>query len=105
MTTVLPTLGTNHFFFTRFGATNMYETQFPSKPTDECVLVFGSETNGFDDIAKKHNGLITPRIAIPCAPSADELHEFRSLNLSTSVGMAISEVRRQQHTEALAHKE
>lgn len=82
----LPRLGDPYFFSTR--ATRLL-WDAPLGDPDDVVLVFGRETGGLpDDIHQRYGDrflampLLSPRV--------------RSLNLSTSVGIAVYEVLRQR---------
>jgi tRNA (cytidine/uridine-2'-O-)-methyltransferase len=86
----LPTLGEPYFFSTR--ATRMLW----DAPLGECpkvVLVFGRETGGLPAALheKYRDRFVTMPILSP---------HVRSLNLSTSVGIAVYEVLRQRRIEA-----
>jgi tRNA (cytidine/uridine-2'-O-)-methyltransferase len=82
----LPTLGEAFFFSTR--ATRLY-WDAPLGSSDNVVLVFGRETGGLpDDLhARFRERFVTMPILSPHA---------RSLNLSTSVAVALYEVLRQR---------
>ena len=83
---VLPALGEPYFFSTR--ATRMY-WDAPLGAAADVVLIFGRETGGLpDDLhARFHDRFLTMPIAST---------QVRSLNLSTSVGIAVYEVLRQR---------
>lgn len=83
---VLPTLGEPYFFSTR--ATRMV-WDAPLGAAADVVLVFGRETGGLpDDLHERYRDrFVTLPIASP---------HVRSLNLSTSVGIAVYEVLRQR---------
>jgi len=86
----LPTLGEPYFFSTR--ATRMLWDAPLGGPTD-VVLVFGRETGGLpDDLHDRYRDRF---VRMP-------IHSphVRSLNLSTSVGIAAYEVLRQQRLHA-----
>ena len=79
----LPSLGTP-FFFTARGARRFQEVAYP-RP---AVLIFGRESVGLpEDLLARH------RPATVSIPMRDA--ELRSLNLSTSVALAVYEARRQ----------
>jgi tRNA (cytidine/uridine-2'-O-)-methyltransferase len=82
----LPTLGDPWFFSTK--ATRML-WDAPLGATDEVVLVFGRETGGLP--AELHERYRDRFVAMPIVSPV-----VRSLNLSTSVGIAVYEVLRQQ---------
>lgn len=88
----LPTLGEPWFFSTK---TARVLWDAPLAATADTVLVFGRETAGLpDDIRTKYaDRLVTMPITSPVV---------RSLNLSTSVGVAVYEVLRQQRAAAIA---
>ena len=86
----LPKLGEPYFFSTK--ATRLL-WDAPLGQPDDVVLVFGRETGGLpDDIHQRYRDrflalpLVSPRV--------------RSLNLSTSVGIAVYEVLRQRRERA-----
>ena len=86
----LPELGEPYFFSTK--ATRLL-WDAPLGAPDDVVLVFGRETGGLpDDIHQRYRDrflampLVSPRV--------------RSLNLSTSVGIAVYEVLRQRRDRA-----
>jgi tRNA (cytidine/uridine-2'-O-)-methyltransferase len=83
---LLPTLGEPYFFSTR--ATRMV-WDAPLGAAADVVLVFGRETGGLpDDLHERYRDrFVTMPIASP---------HVRSLNLSTSVGIAVYEVLRQR---------
>jgi tRNA (cytidine/uridine-2'-O-)-methyltransferase len=83
---VLPTLGQPYFFSTR--ATRMFWDVALGGPQD-VVLVFGRETGGLP--ADLHDRYRDRFIAMPMVSP-----HVRSLNLSTTVGMAADEVLRQR---------
>jgi tRNA (cytidine/uridine-2'-O-)-methyltransferase len=86
----LPSLGTPFFFSTK--ATRMYwETAFP----ENAVLIFGRETGGLPDEIHDRYGERMLKMPIHSP-------HVRSLNLSTSVGIALYEVLRQRATAASA---
>lgn len=82
----LPSLGTPYFFSTK--ATRMY-WDAPLGAADDVVLIFGRETGGLPaDVHRRHaEHFVTMPMASPLV---------RSLNLSTSVGIAVFEVLRQR---------
>jgi tRNA (cytidine/uridine-2'-O-)-methyltransferase len=82
----LPRLGAAFFFSTK--ATQVF-WEAPLGAPDDVVLIFGRETGGLhDDIHARHRArFVTMPIASPLV---------RSLNLSTSVGIAVYEVLRQR---------
>lgn len=82
----LPSLGTPYFFSTR-ATTPLWDAAFGQ--ADDVVLIFGRETGGLpEDLHERYRGrfvsmpILSPRV--------------RSLNLSTSVGVALYEVLRQR---------
>ena len=80
---VLPSLGAP-FFFTARGARTFQEVAYP-RP---AVLIFGRESVGLpEDLLARHR---EATVAIPMRDA-----ELRSLNLSTSVALAVYEARRQ----------
>ncbi len=83
---VLPTLGAPFFFSTK-GTRHFWDA--PLAESDNTVLVFGSETRGLSsDIRERYReSLVTMPMHSPLV---------RSLNLSTSVGIAVYEVLRQR---------
>jgi tRNA (cytidine/uridine-2'-O-)-methyltransferase len=83
----LPSLGTPFFFSTK--ATRMY-WDAPLGAPENVVLIFGRETGGLPQPIHEQYGehFVTMPIASPLV---------RSLNLSTSVGIALYEVLRQRH--------
>lgn len=85
----LPTLGEPFFFSTK--ATRQFWDAPMGEPED-VVLIFGRETGGLaPEIHEKYRDrFVTMPIASPLV---------RSLNLSTSVGIAIYEVLRQRRTK------
>ena len=86
----LPTLGTPWFFDEHADVTYW---DAPLAATADVVLLFGRENGGFPtDISSRYAG---QRVRIPMASSA-----VRSLNLSTSVALAVYEV--QRHRTATA---
>ena len=80
----LPGLGEPFFFSPEAGRT-LHEVRFPHR----AVLLFGRESVGFD--ASVRGRYRQQLVAIPMADPG-----LRSLNLSTSVGIALYEARRQQ---------
>ena len=83
---VLPTLGQPYFFSTRATRT-FWDVPF-SGPQD-VVLVFGRETGGLP--ADVHDRYRDRFVGLPMASP-----HVRSLNLSTTVGIAVYEVLRQR---------
>jgi tRNA (cytidine/uridine-2'-O-)-methyltransferase len=83
----LPSLGTP-FLFTARGARPFQEVAYP-RPS---VLIFGRESVGLSEelLARRH----AETVAIPMRDA-----ELRSLNLSTSVALAVYELRRQWRWE------
>ena len=79
----LPSLGTPYLFTAR--AERRFQDLAYAKP---AVLIFGRESVGLDPEILARHGADT--VAIPMLDPA-----LRSLNLSTSVGLALYEVRRQ----------
>jgi tRNA (cytidine/uridine-2'-O-)-methyltransferase len=82
----LPSLGTPYFFSTR-ATTPLWDASFGH--ADDLVLIFGRETGGLpEDLHERYRDrfvsmpILSPRV--------------RSLNLSTSVGVALYEVLRQR---------
>ena len=88
----LPRLGEPWFFSTK---TERVLWDAPLAATADTVLVFGRETAGLpDDIRARYaDRLLTMPMTSPVV---------RSLNLSTSVGVAVYEALRQQRAAALA---
>ena len=84
----LPELGAP-FFFSAAGARELHETRFP-RP---AVLVFGRESVGLPPALLARHRERSVRL-----PMVDP--ELRSLNLSTTVGIAAYEVLRQWRQEA-----
>jgi tRNA (cytidine/uridine-2'-O-)-methyltransferase len=86
----LPTLGDPYFFSTK--ARRLLWDAPLGTPAD-IVLIFGRETGGLP--AELHERYRDRFLTMP-------IHSplVRSLNLSTSVGIAVYEVLRQRHTEA-----
>jgi tRNA (cytidine/uridine-2'-O-)-methyltransferase len=87
---MMPTLGDPYFFSTK--ATRvLWDT--PLGVPESVVLVFGRETGGLpDSIHERYRDrFVTMPIASP---------RVRSLNLSTSVGIAVYEVLRQRQAKA-----
>lgn len=81
----LPELG-EPFLFTSEAERTLWEVVYPER----TVLVFGKESVGLDPgIRERHRDRL---VRIPMADP-----ELRSLNLSTSVGIALFEVLRQRH--------
>jgi tRNA (cytidine/uridine-2'-O-)-methyltransferase len=78
-------IGGDRLFFTKFGAEPAAEVEWASEQA--VVLVFGSEINGFDNIAEwmeGEQGKDERRVAFPMVDD-----RFRSFNLSTSASMAL----------------
>ena len=84
----LPSLGDPYFFSTK--ATRQY-WDAPLGASDSVVLIFGRETGGLAPQIHEtyRDRFVTMPIQSPLV---------RSLNLSTSVGIAVYEVLRQRHT-------
>jgi len=83
---VLPTLGEPYFFSTR--STRMF-WDAPLGSTGDVVLVFGRETGGLpEDLHQRYRDRF---VKMPIASP-----HVRSLNLSTSIGIAAYEVLRQR---------
>jgi tRNA (cytidine/uridine-2'-O-)-methyltransferase len=82
----LPALGEPYFFSTK--ATTLF-WDAPLGATDSVVLVFGRETGGLP--AELHDRYGDRFVTMPMFSP-----KVRSLNLSTSVGIALYEVLRQQ---------
>jgi tRNA (cytidine/uridine-2'-O-)-methyltransferase len=82
----LPRLGPAYFFSTK--ATQLF-WEAPLASEDDVVLIFGRETGGLPDAIHQRyrERFVTMPIASPLV---------RSLNLSTSVGIAVYEVLRQR---------
>jgi tRNA (cytidine/uridine-2'-O-)-methyltransferase len=89
----LPSLGEPWFFSTR-GRQAYWDA--PLAATDGTVLVFGRETGGLP--AALHERYADRFVTMPM----DSPH-MRSLNLSTSVGIALYEVLRQRRTARSVH--
>ena len=88
----LPSLGEPFFFSTK--ATSLY-WDAPLAAAGDVVLVFGRETGGLPDaIHEKYAGRF---VSMPIASP-----QVRSLNLSTSVALAVYEVLRQRAVRANA---
>lgn len=80
------------FFITKKGDINLWDAKFFSEEkeeSEEILLLFGSETFGFDGILDEIQTY--PRIFIPVNP------DIRSFNLSTAVGIAFWEALRQYY--------
>ena len=88
----IPSLG-EPFFFSTKGKRTLWDA--PLGRPDNVVLVFGRETGGLppEVHAKYHDRLLSMPIASP---------HVRSLNLSTSVGIALYEVLRQRRHSSRA---
>jgi tRNA (cytidine/uridine-2'-O-)-methyltransferase len=86
----MPTLGEPYFFSTR--ATRLV-WEAPLGAPDKVVLVFGRETDGLpaELLERFHDRLVAMPMLSP---------RVRSLNLSTSVGIAVYEVLRQRRVAA-----
>lgn len=84
----LPTLGEPYFFSTK--ATQLY-WDAPLAATENVVLIFGRETGGLP--ASLHERYAGRFVAMPILSP-----RVRSLNLSTSVAIAVYEVLRQRGT-------
>ncbi|MCA0374229.1 MAG: tRNA (cytidine(34)-2'-O)-methyltransferase [Gemmatimonadetes bacterium] len=82
----LPALGTPWFFSTQ-GTRAFWDA--PLATSDDTVLVFGRETGGLPPAL--HDRYASQFVTLPMAPGP-----IRSLNLSTTVGIAVYEVLRQQ---------
>ena len=84
----LPSLGEPYFFSTK--ATRLL-WEAPLGRVDDVVLIFGRETGGLPAAlhARYHDRFVTMPMMSPVV---------RSLNLSTSVGIAVYEVLRQRHS-------
>ena len=81
------------FYVTRYSQ-NIYSSMNYSDETKDYYFMFGRESSGIPyDILKKH---LDKTIRIPMAINA------RSLNLSDSVSIIISEVKRQQNFSSLS---
>lgn len=79
----LPALG-EPFFFSAEAPRELWDVSFPPNP----VLVFGRESGGLpDELRARHAGRMV------CIPMADT--KMRSLNVSTTVAIALYEVVRQ----------
>jgi tRNA (cytidine/uridine-2'-O-)-methyltransferase len=91
---VLPTLGRPYFFSTR--ATRMF-WDAPLGASEDVVLIFGRETGGLpSDLHDRYaDSFVTMPIQSP---------HVRSLNLSTSVGIAAYEVLRQRRASRVDPK-
>lgn len=82
----LPELG-EPFFFSAEGERDLWSVRYP----DRSVLVFGSETEGLpSELRRRFRDRL---VALPM-----EEGPIRSLNLSTTVGVAVYEVLRQRRT-------
>jgi tRNA (cytidine/uridine-2'-O-)-methyltransferase len=87
---VLPDLGDPYFFSTK---TSRLFWDASIDASRDLVLIFGSETRGLPaEILERHADRV---VALPIASP-----RVRSLNLSTTVGIAIYEVLRQRHARA-----
>ncbi len=84
---VLPTLGAPYFLSTK---TTKLLWDAPLGATDDVVLVFGRETAGLP--ADLHERYRERFVTLPILSS-----QVRSLNLSTTVAIAVYETLRQQH--------
>jgi tRNA (cytidine/uridine-2'-O-)-methyltransferase len=84
---VLPDLGEPYLFSTK---TSRLFWDAPIDVSRDVVLIFGSETRGLPtEIRERHADRV---VALPIASP-----RVRSLNLSTTVGIALYEVLRQRH--------
>jgi tRNA (cytidine/uridine-2'-O-)-methyltransferase len=84
---VLPDLGDPYFFSTK---TSRLLWDAAIDVSRDVALIFGSETRGLPaDLLERHADRV---VALPI-----ESPRVRSLNLSTTVGIALYEVLRQQH--------
>jgi tRNA (cytidine/uridine-2'-O-)-methyltransferase len=85
----LPSLGTEYFFSTK-ASKHLWDA--PLGDPENVVLIFGRETGGLaPEIHEKHRDrFLTMPIASPLV---------RSLNLSTSIGIAVYEVLRQRRAK------
>jgi tRNA (cytidine/uridine-2'-O-)-methyltransferase len=81
----LPELG-EPYFFSAEGPSSFWEVEFPPR----TVLVFGRESVGLPFVLRRRY-----RERLLQLPMADP--QLRSLNLSTTVGIALYEVLRQRH--------
>jgi tRNA (cytidine/uridine-2'-O-)-methyltransferase len=75
------------FFFSAEATRTLWEVSFPER----SALVFGRESVGLPESIREH--FSDRLVRIPMADPA-----LRSLNLSTSVAIALYEVLRQHHT-------
>ena len=73
-----------HFYFSTHAKRNIYETEFDP----DCSLIFGPETRGLPRSLIQDNPSSSIKIPMPNS-------NVRSLNLATSVGIALFEVYRQ----------
>jgi tRNA (cytidine/uridine-2'-O-)-methyltransferase len=87
----LPSLGQPYFFSTK--ATRLF-WEAPLGSAESIVLIFGRETGGLP--ADLHDRYADRFLAMPIASPL-----VRSLNLSTSVGIAVYEVLRQRAIAAV----
>lgn len=86
----------NTFYVTRYSK-NVYSSADYSDTLTDLYLMFGRESTGIPhDVLRKH---YEKTVRIPMVPSA------RSLNLSNSVAIVLSEALRQQRFEGLATQE
>ncbi|MEP6621338.1 MAG: tRNA (cytidine(34)-2'-O)-methyltransferase [bacterium] len=86
----LPTLGDPYFFSTKADRV-LWDAPFGASPN--LVLIFGRETAGLSAAIHERHG--NRMLAMPM-----QSEHVRSLNLSTSVGIALYEVLRQQRVTA-----
>ncbi len=82
----LPDLG-EPFFFSAQGTRPYWDVVYP----EPCVLVFGRESTGLPRAIREKHASRLLSIPQPGDPSV------RSLNLSTSVALAVYEILRQRH--------
>jgi tRNA (cytidine/uridine-2'-O-)-methyltransferase len=82
----LPSLGEPYFFSTK--ATRLF-WDAPLGAAEDVLLIFGRETRGLP--ADLHERYAERFVTMPMSPQ-----QVRSLNLSTSVGIAVYEVLRQR---------
>lgn len=86
----LPALGESYFFSTR---ATRFLWDAPLGASNDVVLIFGRETGGLP--AEIHERYRARFVAMPIVSP-----RVRSLNLSTSVGIAVYEVLRQRRANA-----
>jgi tRNA (cytidine/uridine-2'-O-)-methyltransferase len=90
----LPSLGEPFFFSTK--ATRVF-WDAPLAASDDVALIFGRETRGLpDDLHRRYAARF---VTMPMLSS-----RVRSLNLSTSIGIAVYEVLRQRRSGGHPHK-